>query len=42
MEFLLGHVAIADFRSKLIGPNVKYIQSMLFVKASGKPGQAGH
>jgi len=26
----------------LIGPNVKCMQSMLFIKASGKPGQAWH
>ncbi|QYM79519.1 phytanoyl-CoA dioxygenase family protein [Horticoccus luteus] len=26
----------------VIGPNVKFMQSMLFIKASGKPGQAWH
>ncbi len=27
---------------KVIGPDVKCMQSMLFIKASGKPGQAWH
>jgi ectoine hydroxylase-related dioxygenase (phytanoyl-CoA dioxygenase family) len=27
---------------EIIGPNVKCMQSMLFIKASGKPGQAWH
>jgi ectoine hydroxylase-related dioxygenase (phytanoyl-CoA dioxygenase family) len=26
----------------IIGPNVKMMQSMLFIKASGQPGQAWH
>ena len=26
----------------MIGPNVKAMQSMLFIKAEGKPGQAWH
>jgi len=28
--------------TSVIGPNVKFMQSMLFIKASGKPGQAWH
>lgn len=28
--------------TRLIGPNVKCMQSMLFIKAAGKPGQAWH
>jgi chlorinating enzyme len=36
------HPNIADVLTKLIGPNVKCMQSMLFIKASGKPGQAWH
>jgi hypothetical protein len=28
--------------TQLIGPDVKAVQSMLFVKAGGKPGQAWH
>jgi ectoine hydroxylase-related dioxygenase (phytanoyl-CoA dioxygenase family) len=31
-----------DVLTKIIGPNVKCMQSMLFIKASGKPGQAWH
>jgi ectoine hydroxylase-related dioxygenase (phytanoyl-CoA dioxygenase family) len=33
---------IVDVLTKVIGPNVKSMQSMLFVKSSGKPGQAWH
>lgn len=33
---------IVDVLTRVIGPNVKCMQSMLFVKASGKPGQAWH
>lgn len=38
----LGHPAFVDVLTKTIGPNVKCMQSMLFIKASGKPGQAWH
>ncbi|PTX99487.1 phytanoyl-CoA dioxygenase family protein [Verrucomicrobia bacterium LW23] len=38
----LAHPAIAQSLSVLIGPDVKCMQSMLFIKASGKPGQAWH
>ena len=36
------HPKIADILTYLIGPNVKCMQSMLFVKAPGKPGQSWH
>ena len=38
----LAHPVMADTLTRIIGPNVKCMQSMLFVKASGKPGQAWH
>ncbi len=31
-----------DILTNVVGPNVKCMQSMLFIKASGKPGQAWH
>lgn len=40
-EFI-AHPAIAETLSYLIGPDVKCMQSMLFIKPSGKPGQAWH
>jgi ectoine hydroxylase-related dioxygenase (phytanoyl-CoA dioxygenase family) len=33
---------IVDALTQVIGPNVKCMQSMLFIKAAGKPGQAWH
>lgn len=39
---LLAHPGFVDVLTKIIGPNVKCMQSMLFIKASGKPGQAWH
>jgi len=42
MHEALAHPIIADTLTKVIGPNVKCMQSMLFIKASGKPGQAWH
>jgi ectoine hydroxylase-related dioxygenase (phytanoyl-CoA dioxygenase family) len=39
---LLSHPALVDALRALIGPDVKCMQSMLFIKASGKPGQAWH
>lgn len=33
---------IVEILTRVIGPNVKSMQSMLFIKASGKPGQAWH
>jgi phytanoyl-CoA hydroxylase len=34
--------AAVDVLSGVIGPNVKMMQSMLFIKSEGKPGQAWH
>ncbi len=42
MTGALTHPAIVDVLTTVIGPNVKAMQSMLFIKASGKPGQAWH
>ena len=36
------HQRVADILTEIIGPNVKCMQSMLFVKAPGKPGQSWH
>jgi phytanoyl-CoA hydroxylase len=38
----LSEAATVDVLTRVIGPNVKCMQSMLFIKASGKPGQAWH
>ncbi len=38
----LTHPAIVDVLTQIIGPDVKCMQSMLFVKSAGKPGQAWH
>jgi phytanoyl-CoA hydroxylase len=42
MRSTLDHAALVQVLTSLIGPNVKCMQSMLFIKASGKPGQAWH
>lgn len=42
MHKYLAHPAIVEVLTGVIGPNVKCMQSMLFIKASGKPGQAWH
>lgn len=42
MHRYLAHRAMVDVLTKVIGPNVKCVQSMLFIKAAGKPGQAWH
>jgi ectoine hydroxylase-related dioxygenase (phytanoyl-CoA dioxygenase family) len=34
--------AVVTALNRVIGPNVKAMQSMLFIKAEGKPGQAWH
>lgn len=34
--------AVVDVLTTIVGPNVKMMQSMLFIKAAGKPGQAWH
>jgi phytanoyl-CoA hydroxylase len=38
----LSHPVLVELLKKLLGPNLKCMQSMLFVKAAGKPGQAWH
>ena len=38
----LAHPTIREVLTQIIGPNVKCMQSMLFVKSAGKPGQAWH
>lgn len=42
MSRTLAHPVIVDVLTRVIGPDVKCMQSMLFVKAAGKPGQAWH
>ncbi|MEM7028027.1 MAG: phytanoyl-CoA dioxygenase family protein [Chloroflexota bacterium] len=42
MARYLAHPTIVDVLTKVIGPDVKCMQSMMFIKASGKPGQAWH
>lgn len=42
MREYLRKPQIADVLTNIISPNVKCMQSMLFIKASGKPGQAWH
>lgn len=42
MRASLAHPAIVDVLTQIIGPNVKAMQSMLFTKGEGKPGQAWH
>jgi phytanoyl-CoA hydroxylase len=38
----LAYPSIVETLTSVIGPDVKCMQSMLFIKASGKPGQAWH
>ncbi|MFI6734959.1 phytanoyl-CoA dioxygenase family protein [Nonomuraea sp. NPDC050451] len=38
----MRHPAIGSALTSLIGPNVKAMQSMLFIKSEGEPGQAWH
>lgn len=42
MYDFLAHRTIVDVLTRVISPNVKCMQSMLFIKSSGKPGQAWH
>jgi ectoine hydroxylase-related dioxygenase (phytanoyl-CoA dioxygenase family) len=42
MRSALAHPCILDVLTRVIGPNVKCMQSMLFIKNAGKPGQAWH
>lgn len=38
----LSHPALVDVLTDIVSPNVKAVQSILFIKGSGKPGQAWH
>jgi hypothetical protein len=38
----IAHEAIVEVFTHVISPNVKCMQSMLFIKAAGKPGQPWH
>jgi len=38
----LGHPVIVEVLKEVVGPDVKCMQSMLFIKSAGKPGQAWH
>jgi phytanoyl-CoA hydroxylase len=38
----MRHPAIVNALTQVIGPDVKAMQSMLFIKSEGKPGQAWH
>jgi phytanoyl-CoA hydroxylase len=42
LQDVARHPAVVDALVDVIGPNVKLMQSMLFIKAGGKPGQAWH
>lgn len=42
MHRYLSQRTMVDVLTRIIGPNVKCMQSMLFIKAAGKPGQAWH
>ena len=42
MYSFLAQRTIVDVWRRVIGPNVKCMQSMLFIKSAGKPGQAWH
>jgi len=38
----LCHPSVADALTQVIGPNVKAVESLLFMKSPGKPGQPWH
>lgn len=42
MREQLRHPSLVQTLVQIIGPNVKCMQSMLFIKSAGKPGQAWH
>jgi phytanoyl-CoA hydroxylase len=42
MEAFVRHPKVAEALTQIIGPNVKCMQSMLFIKPPGFPGQAYH
>ncbi|HEY6739504.1 MAG TPA: phytanoyl-CoA dioxygenase family protein, partial [Actinopolymorphaceae bacterium] len=41
-EQMLAAPRIVDVLTRVVGPNVKAMQSMVFMKSEGKPGQAWH
>jgi phytanoyl-CoA hydroxylase len=42
MREAMAHPRVVDVLKTLIGPNIKAMQTMLFVKKAGMPGQAWH
>lgn len=42
MRDTLFHPAVVQALTQMVGPNIKCMQSMLFLKGAGKPGQAWH
>lgn len=42
MRAMVRHPPIVEVPRELVGPDLKCMQSMLFVKNAGKPGQAWH
>ncbi len=42
MKKYLATPKMVEVLTEVVGPNVKCMQSMLFIKATGKPGQAWH
>lgn len=42
MHRTLGHPGMVDVLTRIVAPDVKCMQSMLFIKSAGKPGQAWH
>jgi phytanoyl-CoA hydroxylase len=42
MRRTVAHPVVVDALTQVIGPDVKAMQSMLFIKSEGKPGQAWH
>jgi ectoine hydroxylase-related dioxygenase (phytanoyl-CoA dioxygenase family) len=42
MKRFTAHPSYVEILTQIIGPNVKCMQSMLFLKGAGKPGQAWH
>jgi phytanoyl-CoA hydroxylase len=42
MRATVAHPRVVEVLAELVGPNIKCMQSMLFIKHAGKPGQAWH
>jgi phytanoyl-CoA hydroxylase len=42
LQRTVAHPVVVDALTQVIGPDVKAMQSMLFIKSEGKPGQAWH